>query len=329
MLKISNYLALLLLWIASMALAQQAKASGMTCLYLNSYHAGYEWSDRMHTQFTKSIGSECQQTLFYLNAKHASEAQLMQKGAELARIIKTAKPDIIIAADDAASQYVIQPYLKNSNIPIIFIGINWDPTTYGYPMDNATGMTEMWPLAEVVRIVHFAVKPFNKLTIISSKNPLESIDTQQIAKAAQSASVEVDAIYVSNFEAWKQAIINAQASEAIYLGSFQGIQNWSEAQAIAWMKQHNRRFTFASQDDMSPYVMFSLSKSPEEFGLWAAKLTKVLLDGIQPWQIPVVPNQQFNPVINMNLLNSNAYSLPTYIKRNAIYINEAIHYEAQ
>lgn len=288
------------------------------CIYINAYSPGYDWSDRIQQQFQKDAQQQCRITSYYLDAKHSSHEQLEQKGREIADLIKLAKPNIVIAADDASSQYVVQPYLRNSRIPVVYVGINWDPTPYGYPMDNATGMTEMWPTHEVLRILRHTVKALHKLTVISADSPLERTNSHYIEQAAQQHQLAVEHIFVRNFNDWKKAVVKAQDADSIYLGTNQGIAGWNESQAVDWLKTHNQRFTFASKDFMQPYVMFSLSKSPEEFGRWAAKLTTTILAGSQPWQIPIIPNQQFTPYINESLLSLSPYELPAHIKRNAI-----------
>ncbi|MBD3767356.1 MAG: hypothetical protein IE928_05295 [Gammaproteobacteria bacterium] len=288
------------------------------CIYINAYSPGYDWGDRIQKQFEKDAQQQCLITPYYLDAKHSSNEQLKEKGREIANLIKLAKPNIVIAADDASSQYVVQPYLRNSSIPVVYVGINWDPRPYGYPMNNATGMTEVWPRQEVMSILRHTVKTLTKLTIISADNSLERTDSRYIEQAAQEHQLTAESIFVRNFNDWKKAVVKAQDADAIFLGTNQGIADWDESQAIEWLKTHNQRFTFASQDFMRPYVMFSLSKSPEEFGSWAAKLTTAILAGNQPWQIPIIPNQQFTPYINESLLSLTTYELPAYIRRNAI-----------
>jgi len=297
------------------------------CVYINAYSPGYEWSDRLQQQFQKDIHNQCRVSVYYLDAKNTRHDQLVKKGTEVANLIALAKPNVVIAVDDAASQYVVQPYLRNTRMPVVYVGINWDPKPYRYPMDNATGMTEVWPTQEVFRILRHTVKQLNQLTILSSDNPLEKIDSFYIEQTAQRLSVTVDNVYVEDFSDWKQAVVKAQSSDAIYLGTNQGIKGWNESEAIAWLKAHNKRFTFASHDFMRPYVMFSLSKSPEEFGSWAAKLSASILQGMQPWQIPIIPNQKFTPYFNEALLSLTDYELPAYIMRNAIAYRGGQSYE--
>lgn len=76
----------------------------------------------MQTAFNKAAKQHCTISYHYLDAKHQSADNLKAKGLEIANLIPLSQPDIVIAADDAASQYVVLPYLRNSRIPVVYIG---------------------------------------------------------------------------------------------------------------------------------------------------------------------------------------------------------------
>ena len=302
----------------SLLIISAHNAHAESCFYINSYHEGYEWGDRIQAQFARDTQDVCRTTYHYLNAKNDSVEKLKNKGVEIANLIALQQPDIVIAADDAASHYVVGPFLKNGRIPVVYVGINWDPKPYGYPMDNATGMTEIWPVEDMLSVVQHAIRNLQQIAIVTGAGALERTDAEEIKKICNRNDVGLTTYFVNNFEDWKKAVANAQSADAINLGTNQGIKNWNEAEAISWLKTHNHRFTFASQDFMRPYVMFSLSKSPEEFGHWAALLTKAILKGDQPWQIPIIPNHQFIPYYNESLLNLTPFKLPSTVQRHAL-----------
>lgn len=304
---------------AAAGLLIQGHALAANCVYINAYHPGYAWSDRIQQQFQAKAYPLCHTKVYYLDAKHNNDEQLHAKGKEIASLIQLAKPDIVIAADDAASAYVVAPFLRNTSIPVVYVGINWDPRPYGYPMDNATGMTEIWPVQHVLTLLKKITNGLRKITIVSALNPLEQTDANHIQTIANKQHIQSDVHLVKTFAQWKQAILNSQESDAIYLGTDQGIKDWDKESAIQWLIQHNKRFTFAAYDFMSPYAMLTYSKQPEEFGSWAARLAEaILVDHYQPWQIPIVPNHHFTSLYNASLLSSANYQLPAYIQRASL-----------
>jgi len=310
MVRLSTALAL---WFAVIPIA----ASAASCLYINSYHKGYDWSDRMQGAFNEAIKHQCSVSYHYLDAKHQPIDKLKAKGMEIANLIPLSQPDIVIAADDAASQYVVQPYLRNSRVPVVYIGVNWDPRPFGYPMDNATGMTEMWPVEQVLSIVEETTGSVKTLAMVTKDGIQEHRNAQVIAMFLQQKGITFTPYFVNTFAEWQSAVVKAQQADVIYLGTFQAIRDWNVEQAQRWMQQENHRLTLASQDFMLPYVMFSLSKSPEEFAHWASEAVSAILSGTQPWQIPIIPNQQLNYRYNPTLLSKAGFHLPDRILRRA------------
>ncbi len=314
-----SHLSLLLFAVYATNTAAQTKS----CLYINSYQKGYEWSDRIQTQFNQEMKDICHISYHYLNAKNITNSmQLKNKGMEIANLIAMSQPDIVIAADDAASAYVVSPYLRNGRTPIVYVGINWDPRPFGYPMSNATGMTEIWPIQQSIELVKNTVGNISHVAFISSNNELEINNAAAIKRIMTKNKIELHSYLVSNFDEWKAAVKEAQKYDVIEFGTDQGIDRWNKQQAIQFLKTDNRRFTFASQDFMLPYSMATLSESPEEFGHWAAELSKAIFKGDQPWQLPIVPNRTFIPRYNPDLLSLTEFRLPDSVLRQATIFQE-------
>jgi ABC-type uncharacterized transport system substrate-binding protein len=304
-------------------LAMPCSSDAASCFYINSYHQGFEWSDRIQAEFTRNMKGICSISYHYLDAKRSNkETHLKNKGMEIANLIALSQPDIVIASDDAASEYVINPYLRNGRTPVVYVGINWDPRPFGYPMSNATGMTEVWPIQQALDTVKKTIGAVTKMAFITADNQLEKRDEAAIKKITDKETIQLESYFVRNFEEWKQAIKMAQGSDAINLGTVEGIKDWDKEAAISWLKEYNQRFIFANQDFMMPYAMYSLSKSPEEFGHWAAELSKAIFNGDQPWQLPVIPNRIFIPRYNPSLLSQTDFKLPDSILRQSIIFKE-------
>lgn len=274
----------------------------------------------MHQAFLDKSKSLCKVHSYHLDPLQLDTSSLEGQAKEIADLILLEKPNLIIAADDVANKMVIAPYLQNSKIPTIHIGINWDPRPYGYPNDYSTGMVEVWPTEKIYSIIRKSISGLNKLTLIASETSwLDNAEISRLAQDALILGINVKIQWVSNQAQWKQAVLAAQKdSDAIYLGSNHGIKDWQETEVVAWLKQHNKKFTFTAYEHMMPYSLFGLLKSPQEFAHWAAKaIYSILVEKTLPWQIPIVPNQQFLPVINQQFFLEEIL-LPDVIKRNAI-----------
>ena len=131
------------------AVAGQADAAGKydgkKVLFIDSYHAGYAWSDGTLAgarSVLDSSGVELQVVRMDTKRKKSDEDKLA--AAEMVRrTIEQFGPDVVIASDDNASKYVIVPYYKDASLPFVFSGVNWDASGYGFPFKNVTGMIEV------------------------------------------------------------------------------------------------------------------------------------------------------------------------------------------
>lgn len=111
------------LWFITLPGAQAATAA--RCLYVSSYHAGYEWNDGIERGMKPHLAGKCELRTFYMDGKRQLGAAFAKsKAREAKELIDSWKPNIVIAADDNASKYLVMPYLKNVATPVVFCGIN-------------------------------------------------------------------------------------------------------------------------------------------------------------------------------------------------------------
>ena len=128
------------------------------CLYISSYHAGYVWNDDIEEAMEKVLQGQCEIKKFYMDGKRNLTPEFaQQKGREAKKLIETWRPDVVIAADDNVSRYLVMPYLKNTGVSVVFCGINWTVAPYGYPYPNTTGMVEIGPVETLAKEVRRAV----------------------------------------------------------------------------------------------------------------------------------------------------------------------------
>ena len=65
--------------------------------------------------------------IFRMDTKRNTDEEFKKTAALKAKAeIEASKPDVVIAADDNASKYLIQPYFKDASLPFVFCGVNWD-----------------------------------------------------------------------------------------------------------------------------------------------------------------------------------------------------------
>jgi thiamine monophosphate synthase len=78
------------------------------CVYISSYHKGYEWSDGIEASLREVLDGQCTFVQFDMDKKrHREESEILKKAREVKELIEQSKPDVVITSDDNVAKYVI------------------------------------------------------------------------------------------------------------------------------------------------------------------------------------------------------------------------------
>ena len=308
-------LILLLVSMADSAMAVQTRQ----CLYINSYHAGYAWSDKIEQAIQKELAAHCTVTVFRMDTKRHTDAAFgRRKALEAKALIASLHPDVVLASDDNASKYLVAPYYKNAAIPFVFCGINWTAEPYGYPYRNATGMIEVSAIEPLLHKARMLLGDVQHVAFIGVKGV--RTDEKEFAwmkKTYAHSGVELSPYFVSSMQEWEQAYRDAQQDDLIVLNNIAGIPDWNKNRAMRFVRQHAGKLTVSTYDFMAPYTMLAMTKVAAEQGQWAAQVAIRILQGKSPASIPVVANRRFHMFVN-----------PAILKHTSIRIPEAMMFKA-
>lgn len=313
--------------LAGLILAAHATAAGAApparCLYVSSYHAGYEWDDGIQLGLQSTLQNRCEIRKFYMDGKHnLGEAFARAKALEAKQLVETWKPDIIIAADDNVSRFLIMPYYKNAAIPVVFCGLNWTAEPYGYPYRNATGMIEVGPIGPLLAEVLTVVKYPRRGVFLSADEMTQSKEFAMSRELYKRRGITLTHTAVSTLADWQAGFSAAQQNaDFIVIGNSAGIKDWDEAVARRYVHEHGRRFTVAYLEWMAPYAMLTMAKIADEQGEWAGKVAVLILNGTPPSKIPVVANRRWNMYVNTLLLDKAGIRVSTEILQKAMKVD--------
>jgi len=296
-------------------------AGAARCLYVSSYHIGYAWSDGIERGVYKTLGKQCETTSFYMDTKrHKDEVSKKNAALEAKLLIEKIKPDVVIAADDNASKYLVAPYYKNAELPFVFCGINWTVEAYGYPYNNATGMIEVAAIEPLFQKALAITGEIRQAYYIGANTLTEEKEYERFKMVAKKHRIHTIKRLANTTRAWESAYIEAQKSDLIIIGSNAGITDWNESDIAKTLLKHTKVFSVTTSDWMMPFTMLGLTKVPEEQGEWSAKVALEIIKGVSPSQIPIIPNRKFNIVINSNLFSAAKIRIPESIKLKAQYL---------
>ena len=321
---------------SAMAVDDAAHAPGLSqtahkkVLVINSYHPEYAWNQALNRgmNLVLSYKPEIEIQHFYMDTKRkTSDAWKQQAAEEAFDIIRSWKPDVIIATDDNAQDLVGRHLSGPGNPPWVFCGVNNDPADYGFPSENTTGVLEVLHFAESMRYFK-KIQPEAKKVLFLSDDSITSrgvIRTakQQLADAPADLEI-VDWKMAATFEQWKQIIRdyhNTVDAFAVYTyhtikGNDLAADSVDPKEVMRWTVDNSSVpvvgfLIFAADDGAFCGVL----ESAVDQGQIAAEMALKILNGTSPSGIEIVPFNKGMSVLNMKIARKLNIEIPAPVLR--------------
>jgi ABC-type uncharacterized transport system substrate-binding protein len=310
----------LLLVITALMVVTPAHATSRI-LYVDSYHAGYEWSDGITEAIQKELqGKDVTLKIHHMDTKNNPEEKFKIQAALAAKtVIDNYRPDIVLASDDNAAKYLIMEYYKDSKIPFLFCGVNYSAEAYGFPYRNVTGMLEVPPVVKLI----YSLKHFTRIVSVAylaSDTLTERKDGDYTKRDVREDYIER---YAKTFEDWKREFLSLQNEvDVLIVGNSAGIKGWSDREAEQFALANTRIPTGCLLDWMAPMAFLGATRTAREQGAYVAKTALKVLAGTPIDQIPIVRNSQADIVINMKIAKKLGLKVPNSFLKIASRIIE-------
>jgi ABC-type uncharacterized transport system substrate-binding protein len=288
------------------------------CVYVSSYHQGYAWSDGVERGLRETLGDVCTLVQYDMDTKRKKTPEdIIAAGKEALELIQSVKPDVVITSDDNAAKYLIVPYLKNTDTPVVFSGVNWTVEEYDFPALNVTGIVEVAPIKPMLERALQITDDKRNAVYVGASTLTEQKNYARIKATAERMGISLDLIAAEDFDAWKNALAEAQAYDFTIMGSYSGIKNWDDELAAAAAKELTKTPSLTNHGWMMPFSLVGYTKIPEEHGEWAAQSAIAILSGVQVLDIPIVTNRKWDTWVNSQLLESSGLTLEDSLMTSA------------
>ena len=282
-------------------------------LYVDSYQPGYPWSDGIREGFLSTLhlvqnpdglfvsrDRRLQVRTFDLDAKRHPEQEWQTAAVARARqLVDSWQPNLLVACDDNAARDLVVPYFRDTDLPVIFCGVNWDASVYGFPCRNVTGIVEVSQVPELVAEL--------KRHARGDRGGLLVLDTltgrREAAIYQERFGLDLEVVFVHNSTEWLESFVRMQ-DEVDYLMVMQnitGVDGWNQDEAVRVTNAFTRVPTGTVTEGMISCVVVSIVKVPQELGTWAAQTAQEILAGRPVADIPVVTNKESRVYLNMSL----------------------------
>ena len=279
---------------------------GAKVLLVHSYHPEYPWVDAISRGVIDTLeGTGVSVEIFYMDTKRKTDEAWKARAGELAqRKLQEHQPDIVITVDDNAQQYFAKRYV-DGEIPFVFCGVNADPSKYGYPASNVTGVIERAHFKGTLQYVQH-VRPIKKIAMLSSDDPT-SVGALNFMKQDFVDAEVVEWNLVSDFDEWKEAVSRYNDTvDAFGVYMYHTIKEKGNPTSLdpktvmEWTAQHATVptlgfFEFGIEDGL----LMGVVESGFEHGEKAAKYALEILKGTPITSLPVTKAN-----VGMKMMNS-------------------------
>ena len=214
------------------------------------------------------------------------------------QMIDEFRPDVVTASDDPAAQYVVKAYLRDGP-PVVFCGLNCDASLYELPYRNTTGMVEVSPIPQIVRLMRQHARG-SRLGFLSEDT---DVKRKELAYHERLFGITYQKTYfVSSHAAWKEAFLRAQHEvDMLMILGVGALADWDLADARRLAEERSEIPSGTDFEWLMPVSLVGVVKHPEEQGRWTAQAALRILDGVPPSSIPLTYNRDgdlyFNPRI--------------------------------
>lgn len=289
-------------------------------MFIDSYHVGFKWSDGVTRGILGALNmkmnddgsvddsnSTVKLKIVKMDTKRNKSKEFIEQAAKKAKEeIDAWKPDVVIASEDNAAKYLIVPYLKDKELPVVFCGVNWDASGYGFPAENVTGMVEV----ALIKPLLNAMKKYAKGGRIGYLAQ-ENTTNKKYEKHFGEKKLNVATKYVNSVDEWKQGFVDFQnEADMILLSSF-AFKDWDKDGAAKTFIENNIKIPTGAYDaPTSHYALIGYAKVSEEQGEWSGKTALDIIAGKSPADIPVVTNKKAKIYLNLPLADKLGIKFP-------------------
>lgn len=301
-------------------------------LLVNSYHFHFPWTRGI----TRSIAAFFKVPLspegralndpdrlvnlkiIYMDTKRNTDEAFVRTAALHAKeAIERWQPDLLITSDDNAAKYLVVPYYKNTDMPVVFCGVNWSAAEYGFSDSNVTGMVEVQLVDQLLAIIRKSAKG-DRVAFLKGDDTSARKEARFLEERL---GIELDKRFVSSFAQWKEQYILLQdQADMILVGNRAALADWDDVQALELIAVNTSVPSGNWDRWMAPYALVTLATKPEEQGGWAAEKALQILQGASPASIGFTQNKVARVYLNMKLAGKLGITFPMSLINQAILV---------
>ena len=253
---------------------------------------------------------------YYMDTRRNRDEEFIRNSALRARAtIERYRPDVVITFDDNALKYLIMPYYRDAELPVVFAGIDWDATVYGLPYTNTTGMVSVALVPQMLDYLRqyadgdrIAWLGYDTLTA-----------QKESAAYLETLHIDMSVHHVTTFDEWRKKYLELQTESDMIIQSstVMAMSDWDDG-AAARVALETVRIPVGCVDDRAMVCStLGLVKEVGEQAAWAAAAAIEIVDGKNPSEIPLTNNKLGQIVLNLDIAEQLDIVFDSVLLKNA------------
>lgn len=305
-------------------------------LIIHSYHEEYDWVQGINNALASSFKTGVDHRIFYMDTKRRpDEAWKRESAVKAKKAIAAYAPKVVIAVDDNAQKYVAAEYVGRSPIQFVFCGVNADPSVYGYPSSNVTGILERAYPKQVLEMLRRINPEIKNVAWVSDDSQTALGVLPRVRDKTDSNELPLKiVIYAqpSTFVQWKRTIQRYNQNPGVHaflIPLYHTVKNNSRGESVLpaavmeWTVKNTTKpivglWPFSTDDG----ALGAVAVDPFEHGKVAALMAKQILAGKAARDIPVVTNQDGYVILNLKTAHKLKIDVPFEVIQSADRIIE-------
>lgn len=262
-------------------------------LVVHSYHIEYAWTKSIHDGINYVLKDKgyTLDTIFMDTKRNTGEPFKTAAGQNALNRVDVLKPDVVIATDDNAQEYVGKFLVNRDDVSLVFCGVNMDMKTYNYPAANVTGVLERPSVRSTLNLLQKVAPEVRTVTVFTDKSPTSKGFIEYIT--GLDLEVTIDTVFeTDDFDQWKEAF-KTVTGDAVVTYMYHTVRHRGEPvlprEVMKWTREHMNKpsvgFLYFSIEDG---VLLGQVESGFEHGELAAKCAVEIVNGKKAGEIPVI-----------------------------------------
>ncbi|MFO7881144.1 MAG: ABC transporter substrate binding protein [Kosmotogaceae bacterium] len=173
-------------------------------MIVHSYDEGYSWTEEL-TEGIQSVfkDKEIEWDVFYMETRLQTSEEWKIKAGRLAlQRVEKFSPDVIIACDDNAQEYFAKEIM---DIPVVFCGVNLEPSKYTYPRENIAGVRETLFTKEIIGMIKDLFPEISNIVFMGDRSETTAGIVEQLEEA-EYEGIKKNILILDTFSKWKEAV---------------------------------------------------------------------------------------------------------------------------